>query len=236
MPDRLCAVIMAAHNATRWIGDALDSIEAQEPCDGWRYEVRIGVDGCEDTSRALHARRTPHWFSPTNVGPYLIRNSLMRKAADAFAVFDADDVMGESYLRTLLPLVGEGIAGSARVGIDVKGKPGEKVYPYVMGVSVFSAAALKKLGGYRPWRICADFDAILRAGKLKIPLAKHEEPLFFRRDHPGQLTKHPDTGIGSAERKALKAEARTRTKARELYVAPTYVDLQWRPVPVEVAA
>ncbi len=232
----LCAVVMAAHNASRWIDAALESIEAQESCDGWKYETRIAVDACDETSRHLHARGTPHFWSPVNVGPYLLRNALMRKPADAYAVFDADDVMGEAYLRTLLPLMGDGIAGSGRVGIDKNGRPGTNVYPYVMGVSVFSPVALKKLGGYRPWRICADFDMILRAGKLKIPLAKHEDALFFRRDHPGQLTKHPETGIGSAERKALKAESRRLIKAGERHVKPVCAELVWRPVPVEVAA
>jgi hypothetical protein len=229
---KVCAVIVAAYRAESWIGECLDSIEGQEPLDGWRYETRIGVDGCLDTARALKERGTPFWWSAANVGPYLIRNALMRAPADAFAIFDADDVMYPAYLATLLPLMGDGIVGTARIGMDEDGNVGDdpKVYPHLHGVGVFSAAAIEKIGGFRPWRIRADADAWLRAKVLKVPITKHDEPLFMRRSHPGSLTNSPTTGMRTRERKDRARESKRLTRKGHLRVVPEYARLEWRDV------
>lgn len=227
----LCAVIVAAYQAPDWILGCLASIDAQEPLDGWTYETRIGVDGCVETSRVLREAGISHWYSPANVGPYLIRNALIFQApADAFAIFDADDVMMPAYLRTLLPLMGEGIVGPARIGMDENGKvgPDPKVYPHLHGIGVFSAAAMEKLGGFRPWRIRADADAWLRAKKLGIPIAKTDEPLFYRRSHPNSLTNHPDTRMKSRERKDRARESKRLTRKGYLHVVPECAQLEWR--------
>lgn len=230
-PPKVCAVIVAAHRAPDWIGPCLDSVAAQEPLEGWRYETRLGVDGCLDTARALKARETPFWWSPSNVGPYLIRNALIAQApADAYAIFDADDVMMPAYLRTLLPLMGGGIVGPARIGMDEHGNVGldPKVYPHLHGIGVFAAAAMEKLGGFRPWRIRADADAWLRAKKLGIPIAKTDEPLFYRRSHPNSLTNHPDTRMKSKERKDRARESKRLVRKGFLYVRPECAALEWR--------
>lgn len=235
---KLCAVIVAAYKAKAWIGECLNSIDGQEPLDGWRYETRIGVDGCLETAKALKARGTPFFWSPANVGPYLIRNALMRDPADAFAVFDADDVMLPAYLRTLLEIVGDGIAGAARIGMDQNGNVGKdpKVYPHIHGVALFSANALSKIGGFRSWRIRADADALLRAARLNIPIAKHPDALFLRRNHPGSLTNRPDTRIGSPERKARRTESKRLARKGQLYVEPECAHLEWREPRVKVGA
>lgn len=234
----LCAVITAAYKAPQWVLECIASVRAQEPLDGWIYEHRIGVDGCLDTARSLRSAGVSHWWSPANVGPYLIRNALMREPADAYAIFDADDVMYPNYLSTLLPLAGEGITGSARIGMDANGNVGlePKVYPHLHGVGVFSAAAMQKLGGFRPWRIRADADAWLRAKVLKIPIVKHDEPLFLRRSHPNSLTNHPDTMIRSRERKDRARESKHLTRKGHLYVQPQCAALEWREAHVQAGA
>lgn len=229
---KLCAVIVAAHKADAWIGECLASIQSQEPLEGWTYEIRIGVDGCLETRDALRARNTPHWWSPVNVGCYKIRNALMAKgAADAYAIFDADDVMLPWYLRTLLAILGDGIAAGARIGMDEHGNVGAEptVYPHLHGVGVFSAAAMRKLGGFRPWRIRADADAYLRAKRLDIPITKHNEsPLFLRRSHPASLTNHPATAMKSRERKDRARESKRLVRRGHLFVQPECAVLEWR--------
>lgn len=227
---KLCAVIVAAYQAQTWIGECLDSIAGQEPLDGWAYETRIGVDGCLDTALALKDRGTPFWWSPANVGPYLIRNALMRDPADAYAVFDADDVMMPTYLPTLLGIMGDGIAGAARIGMDAEGRVGKdaKVYPHIHGVALFSARAMFKLGGFRPWRIRADADALLRAVRLNVPISKHPDALFLRRNHARSLTNSPATKIGSPERKARRIESKRLARKGQLHVTPEYATLEWR--------
>lgn len=279
----VCAVIVAAYQAPRWIGECLDSIDSQEPLEGWSYETRIGVDCCVDTALALKARGTPFWWSPAGtgadgqrgVGCYLIRNALIAKApADAYAIFDADDVMEPNYLRTLLSIMGEGISGGARTGMDMQGKlvtckkhgpfvmageplvpcqtcaaeglepqpydgkdpRGLKVYPHLRGIGVFSSQAMRKLGGFRSWRIRADADAYQRAHRLGIPLKRSELPLFRRRSHQNSLTNSPDTRIGGPARKAKGRETKRLLKLGQLHVEPECAALEWRGVSVRRSA
>jgi hypothetical protein len=202
------AVIIAAYRAGTWIGQCLDAWEAVEVPDGWSADLRIGVDGCPGTRDTLNG--TPHWWSPENVGPYLIRNSLIQlEPADAFAIFDADDLPHADYLAELLPMVqGGGIAGAARRTIEHTGEEVSAHYPYANGVCVISAQAWEALGGYRPWRVAADHDLIQRARAMGIPIQKHPRALYTRRMHPDSLTHHPEMGSRSPWRMARKSESR----------------------------
>ena len=206
-----CAVIVAAYRTPEpWLRECIESIRGQEPLDGWEYELRIGVDGCEDTAATLDRMDEPYHCAPENVGPYLIRNSLVTSStADAYAIFDADDRMHAAYLRTLIPqATPDGIAGSARRSIDAGGEVTRVRHGYVNGVCVLSHAAWDKLGGYRPWRIAADHDLISRAKAMGVPVRKHGEPLYDRRHHPESLTARSATHLRSKARKDRKRESR----------------------------
>jgi glycosyltransferase involved in cell wall biosynthesis len=226
-----CAVIMAAYRATRWIHEALESVDHQEQRDGWSYSLRIGVDGCEETSESLLRAGRAHWFSRENVGPYVIRNSLIEMApASAYAVFDADDVMRPEYLRTLLGTVGDGVAGAARRQVDAVRVPlRDQSSPFQGGVCVIAHDAWAKLGGYRAWRIAADHDLVVRAKVLKVPVRSLASALYDRRVHDDSLTRHPETGFGSQARKERKIMARQLVKGGAgLHVTPETVALELR--------
>jgi glycosyltransferase involved in cell wall biosynthesis len=230
MPERPAAVVVAAYRATRWIGEALESIDAQEPAPGWRYELRLGVDGCEETSALLRAAGRPHWYSPENVGPYVMRNSLITaRPAGAYAIFDADDRMGPGYLRTLLGTVRDGIVGAARRQIDADGNVIKDFSAFAGGVAVISGPAWERLGGYRDWRIAADHDLIVRAQRLRIAVQAVGEVLYSRRVHPDSLTRHPETGFGTLPRRQHKARAeRLAQSSKNLYVMPATTPLELR--------
>lgn len=221
---------MAAFRATQWIRIAVESIRRQEALAGWAYSLRIGVDGCEDTSALLLDEGEAHWFSPKNVGPYVLRNSLIElEPASAYAVFDADDVMRPDYLKTLLRWVGCGIAGGARLRIDAEGEvTNPRRVPYQSGVALFRHEAWQAVGGYRAWPIAADHDLILRAKALGISVTRPKQPVYYRRTHPGSLTQDPETGYGTEARSGYKAEAERLTKQGYLYVDPVTTSLEYR--------
>lgn len=224
-----CAVIVAAYRATRWISEALESIREQQPRDGWTYTLRIGVDGCEETSALLSSGGQPHWYSPRNVGPYVVRNSLIAlEPADAYAVFDADDVMRPDYLSTLLHFMGDGIAGAARQNIDHEGTVTSHRRAYQSGVAMFSRTAWERLGGYRAWHIAADHDLILRAKASGITLTRPSRPLYFRRIHPESLTQDPEAGFGTLVRWGYKDRAERLTKQGARYVEPVTTAMEYR--------
>lgn len=224
---------MAAYRATRWITEALASIDAQIEKAGWAYQLRIGVDGCEETSSHLLGAGRAHWYSSANVGPYVIRNSLVElEHAAAYAVFDADDVMCPDYLTTLLEAMdGHGIAGGARLQVDIRREHRVRKHPAAFqgGVAVISHDAWTRLGGYRDWRIAADHDLIVRAERANVRVRKVETVLYERRVHSESLTRDPKTGFGSPLRKRYKQMAYQLLKGGgELHVTPKTVALEYR--------
>ena len=225
------SVIVAAWKATRYIIEALDSIRNQEPRDGWEYSLRIGVDGCEATARLLDRAGIPYWWSPENVGPYVMRNSLIGlQEATAYAVFDADDVMRPTYLRELLAWVGPtGIAGAGRTQVDEKGRILKRRTRYKSGVCIIHHSAWMRLGGYRPWPMAADYDFIVRAERLQVPVRAVAKALYIRRVHPLSLTQARDTGFKSKQRQDLARRSKSLAKhPHNLKVFPVTTDLEHR--------
>jgi hypothetical protein len=212
--------------------DCIRAWEAVRVPDGWRISLWVGVDGCEATRQTLADHGVEAWWSPENVGPYLIRNSLIaRTPSETYVIFDADDMPHPDYLAELLPMTADGsIAGAARRSIDHRGDQISAHYPYANGVCVIPHEAWAKLGGYRPWRVAADHDLIQRAKAMGIPVRKHNDALYTRRVHPDSLTRREDVGLRSRHRRKRKSETRTlirqaRRNPERLRVDPETVEL-----------
>lgn len=224
---RVAAVIMAVRNANRrWLKDAIASVRRQRRLKGWAYTLELGVDACEATSSMLLELGEPHWFSSSHVGPYVMRNTLMQAPpADAFAVFDADDVMHREYLKTLIPLAEKwGIAGAARRTIGPDDRVLTRRSVYGSGVAVFSRRALEQLGGYKSWINGADWDLAQRADALGITRRSHPEVLYDRRRHPGSL----HITVGKERRDAAVRSAAADLERGILHVTPQTTDLERR--------
>lgn len=221
---------MAAFDAARWIEEAVRSIDRQKLRKGWTHELRIAVDACEETSSRLLELGRYHWFSPDRMGPYVLRNTLIElEEADAYATFDADDIMEPVYLDVLLALAGrDAIAGSARKTIDPDGRVLSRRSRYQHGVSVIGHDAWKKLGGFRPWMIVADSELVARAKVLRIPVRSTRQSLYRRRRWPGSLTRAEATRIGSKVRELHRAEGERLRRAGQLYVEPRTTHLERR--------
>lgn len=224
---RTCAVIVAAWRAERWIGECLRAIEGQKELPGWRWQLRLAVDACEPTSHQLRKLKVTHWWTPVNVGPYVLRNTLIGlEPADAYAVFDADDIMEPRYLEQLVKLAWPNhIAGSARMTINDRGKIRSRRSLYRHGVSVISHEAWMRVGGYRGWRIAADSDLTSRAQELGISVRSTSRSLYRRRKHAGSLTMAPATRFRSPAREATVEESRRLIAAGDLVVSPETTDI-----------
>ena len=97
-PAPLVSVIMAAYNAAEHIGEALDSVLAQE----WRpLEVVVVDDGSTDDTAAV-VRRYPDvvYVRQDNQGPSAARNAAVERSSGEFvANFDSDDLLPTTRVR-----------------------------------------------------------------------------------------------------------------------------------------
>lgn len=201
-----CAVIVAAYKAAPYIGEMIQSFDALKKLDGWEWEIRIGVDACPETARELEILGVDYWFSPENVGAYVMRNSLIAKGrADCYAIFDADDTMEPDYLfRLIPPAVKNGFSCSHKRVFGSNGTI-EQNRCYGGGIQVFTHELFEKLGGFKPDRVSSDLDFTLRAMQSGTEIYITPETLWSYRRLETSLTGNPATNCRSAYRAEIEA-------------------------------
>ena len=202
-----CCAILAAYNAADYIETCLACFKALDPCDGWEYELVIGVDGCEKTAAKLRALNIPFYWSPENVGAYVLRNSLIEKSpADMYAVIDADDKVHPDYLSSLIPLAdAHGLAGPGLHIVDDQDRTITDFRPFLTGVAVFRRDVFEALGGFRPDRVSCDFDFILRANLAGFGAVSTTYAVLDYVKHAKSLTCDVSTGNNSEYRRHIEA-------------------------------
>ncbi|WP_083901441.1 glycosyltransferase family A protein [Azospirillum sp. B4] len=220
---RTISVLIAAFRARRWLGDCLDAVFAQPLPAGWRLQVLLGVDGCDDTLdyigtapypalQKVHLRR--------NRGTYVTFNTLMQYAeGDLIARFDADDVMLDGYLRRHIEAQEEGadltFSWSVYTDEDLRPTSSIPALPDYRpesghlrkgshGQFVAKRHVWERLGGFRAWPCGADTEFLIRAEVAGFRKAVLEEFLYLRRTHRGSLTAHPETNYESNTRMRLQ--------------------------------
>ena len=198
-----CAVVIAAYNCPEYVIQAYNSVKNQKPFSGWEYDIRIGVDGCEKTSQAL--KNIKHYYSDENVGHLIMRNSIIGiEPADAYAYFDADDIMNENFLFECLKKIDEGehLVIPAKIQCDVNLKP-IKDNPVIQsgGAMVFTHAVIEAIGGFPPYRCAGDTDFMERAKMAGFKICEIQEALYQRRLHDNNLTRSGLTIYGGEYRK-----------------------------------
>ena len=200
------SVIITAYNAENFIEDCVYSLLHQET--NFPYEIIIGVDGCESTLSCLES--LPYvgvYYSKKNVGSFVMRNSLVKKSKyDNLVFFDADDIA----MQDLLQVSFDGLKNNDAVRwryFDFR-----KFGDYNLSrVQAFGAMSINKevffsVNGYHSWRFGTDSEFVSRIEQYGKSIHKVEEAKFFRRVHSESLTQHPETGMKSEARQALKAE------------------------------
>lgn len=220
---RMIAVIIAAYRAEKYINQCVASVLAQKLPPGWSLDVRVGVDGCPDTERAM---KYPYFRSDRNVGAYIMRNSLIYAGkADAYTFFDADDVMIQGFFARILPFLGDFgavLPGKYMCNADLSGPR----YRLQDGGSLtFTHSALEKIGGFRSFRCACDSDFMRRLELSGVKIYKIKEPLYYRRIHSGSLTQKSDTGYRSDYRRRVWREMTEDRERGKLIIKPETVPI-----------
>jgi glycosyltransferase involved in cell wall biosynthesis len=227
------AVITAAYNAEKYIMEFVRSIREQILAADCTLDIRIGVDGCRETSAMLSRHKVPHYWSPKNHGAYLIRNALMYlRPADIYAYFDADDVMMPDYIRQNVALIRMGadavMTGKLQCDAKLRPKPGQPAKVESGGAITFTQKALDAVGGFYRHRCAGDTDFMMRLEMAGFPIKKSHAPSYYRRLHGASLTRSGLTVYGGEYRKQVWAEMTANRERGIIKMKPTIIKLEKR--------
>lgn len=233
--NKTIAIIIPAWNCAEYVMDCIRSIRNQKAAPGWKVEWFIGTDACEKTTAVLEKNRVQHYRSSKNVGHYVMRNSMMAlHPADAYAYFDADDVMRENYiLRVTQELESHPIVLTGKINCNSELVPKSGAVVENGGAMAFTHAVLEAVGGYKAYQCAADTDFLRRVEMAGFQIHEIKEPLYFRRAHANALTKRADTGMGSPYRKKIWQEMTAARARGEMKIEPVTTPLTHHaPAPV----
>lgn len=211
MPEPTVCVVMPAHNAERFIGEALDSVLGQtRPPD----EVLVADDASTDRTASIAREKGARVISlQVNRGAYVAVNAAIRASRAALiAHLDADDRWHPGHLEHLLALLARhpqaGVACSAmrhvgrRSGVWIPralpdGVPADAFWPSFdrtvvpHNTSVIRRRVWEEAGGYEESRRMAmDFDFWLRCARRTLFVASYRVTADYR-SHDGQISSRP---------------------------------------------
>lgn len=188
----MISIIIPAYKATKYIDECVRSISIVGA------EILIGVDGCEETYNHIKHLENVFYF-PKNVGPYVIKNTLVDIAKNENIIFfDADDVIITEAIEHILDaLYRSDYVKLNYMNFQDRIKPGPIMNDAVVAIkkSVFNS-----LNGFYPWRCGADTEFGYRLAHNKLKEGKVSELCYYRRLHGENLTMRKETGHGSSIR------------------------------------
>lgn len=185
----MVTIIIPAYKASKYIDECLASISVVD------VEVLIGVDGCEETYNHIKHLDNVFYF-PKNVGPYVIKNTLVDIAKNENIIFfDSDDVMVTESIEYILDaLYRSDYVKLNYINFENRIRAGKVMNDAVVAIkkNVFNS-----LNGFYPWRCGADTEFGYRLKYNNLKEGKVEQLCYYRRLHGENLTMRAETGHGS---------------------------------------
>lgn len=186
----MISVIVPAYKAVKYIDECISSLQGAE--------ILVGVDGCQETLNHLLQRKDIKlFFFPENVGPYIIKNTLIDEASNENVLFfDSDDVL----VKGCLDEIETALEHSDYVKLNYINfynkinTTGHKMNDAVIAIkkNVFNS-----LNGFEPWRCAADTEFANRLVYNNIKYKELSGVSYYRRLHGENLTMRKDTGHNS---------------------------------------
>lgn len=193
----MISIIIPAYKATRYIDECLSSIKGNV-----EHEILIGVDGCEETYNHIKHLENVFYF-PKNMGPYVIKNTLVDVAKyDKLLFFDADDIMDQGALDRLARVIG--LAHYIKLNYINFNNKRERIdlFGHKMNDAVIAIDkhVFNSLNGFYPWKCGADTEFSNRLQFNKVKCIALPDAFYYRRLHGENLTMKSETGHGSSIR------------------------------------
>lgn len=168
------------------------------------YEILVGIDGCEETLDYVKNNKfnenIKFFYFGTNVGPYVVRNSLSNIAnSDILLFFDSDDIMKENMIPEILEKMktNEFVKPMYVDFTNTIDPNSTKSNKYGEGVFAIKKELFLSMNGFEPWPVAADSDFMGRLYKNNVKFHYTNNVVFYRRIHPNSLTQKKETNLMS---------------------------------------
>ena len=189
----MLSVIIPAYKATKYIDECIASIKGD-------CEILIGVDGCIETYNHIRHLENVYYFKE-NVGPYVIKNTLINQAKyDNILFFDSDDVMAPGTIEKVTETLNSKDYVKLSY-IDFIKKPLLSGIVYSNAVIGIKKDVFNSINGFYPWRCSADTELVNRLQYNNFSCKTIPDVCYYRRLHQDNLTVRKETGHGSPIRK-----------------------------------
>jgi len=187
----MISVIIPSYKAVKYIDECLNSIQGAE--------ILVGVDNCQETLDYLKNRSGIRLFYFTeNVGPYVIKNTLIDEASNEHILFfDSDDVLINGVIQRVDELLdttdyvklnyinfnNQSTTNNQRIMNDA--------------VIAINRSVFNNINGFQPWRCAADTEFCHRLECNIISCKSLDGLAYHRRLHGENLTMSKYTGYNS---------------------------------------
>lgn len=189
----MLSVIIPAYKAIKYIDECIASIKGD-------CEILIGVDACEETYNHIKHLENVYYFKE-NVGPYVIKNTLVDQAKyDSILFFDSDDVMAPGTIEKVTEILSSKDYVKLSY-IDFIKKPLLSGIVYSNAVIGIKKDVFNSINGFYPWRCSADTELVNRLKHNNFSCKTILNVCYYRRLHKDNLTVRKETGHGSPIRK-----------------------------------
>jgi glycosyltransferase involved in cell wall biosynthesis len=195
----MLSVIVPAYKAVKYIDESVTSLQGAE--------ILVGVDSCQETLD--HLKDHPNirlFYFPTNVGPYVIKNTLIDEAShDSILFFDADDVLYEGSLQKIEEQL-QPVHYLKLTYINFYNKIVKQGHKMSDAVIAIKRDVFNQLNGFYPWICGADTELGHRLEHNKLKHNRFDGVAYHRRLHGDNLTMRPSTKHGSEIRNKYMVE------------------------------
>lgn len=206
------SIVIPTFKNTRFIGECLKSII--DSIGDTDSEVLVGIDHCQETLSHFESNqyddRIRIFFFESNVGPYVIKNTLAEISdSENILFFDSDDIMKPNMVEDILERlrlfnVVRPMFINFFDGEDTSKIEKTTSHMFAEGVFGIKKSVFLSMNGFEPWRCAADTDFKIRLGKNLVLAGKTKSVSFFRRKHESNLTKSKETNFFSDTRKQYR--------------------------------
>ena len=183
----MISVIIPAYKAAKYIHHCLDSIQGAE--------ILVGVDGnCQETIDSLKGCNAKVFCFTENVGPFVIKNTLIDQASNEHVLFfDADDVLVEGIIERIDERLAE-IHYLKLNYINFYNKPTTRGHMMNDAVIAIKRSVFNSINGFYPWRCAADTELSYRLQHNHLKYKVLDGLAYHRRLHGNNLTMAKETG------------------------------------------